>query len=121
MKGLHYVALGPQIQARWRNPETAWNMSYRRNKTQEECARNRDVDDYLYNNIFCGSDYLEAVDRGDINDNDTIVMFSIDGAQLYRSKKSDCWIYIWILLDLVPGQCYKIRNILPGGVILGGN
>ena len=46
-------------------------------------------------------------------------MLSIDGAQLYRNKKSDCWIYIWLLLDLAPGQRYKIRNILPGGIIPG--
>ena len=46
-------------------------------------------------------------------------MFSIDGAQLYRHKQSDCWIYIWILLDLAPDERYKIKNILPGGVIPG--
>ena len=27
--------------------------------------------------------------------------------------------YIWILLDLAPDQRYKIRNIIPGGVIPG--
>ena len=46
-------------------------------------------------------------------------MFSIDGAQLYQSKKLDVWIYIWILVDLAPDKCYKIKNILPGGVIPG--
>ena len=46
-------------------------------------------------------------------------MLSIDGAQLLRNKKSDCWIYIWIILDLAPDERYKIRNILPGGVIPG--
>ena len=46
-------------------------------------------------------------------------MLSIDGAQLYESKKSDVWIYIWILVDLVPDKRYKIRSILPGGVIPG--
>ena len=46
-------------------------------------------------------------------------MLSIDGAQLYRNKKSDCWIYIWIILDIAPDKRYKIRNIIPGGVIPG--
>ena len=41
------------------------------------------------------------------------------GAQLYRHKKSDCWVYIWILLDLAPDERYKVRNILPGGIIPG--
>ena len=112
-------ALGPQLQARWRNPQTAQKMFYRQNKTQEELARDRNADGYTYNDIFCGSDYLKAVENGDINDYDTVVMLSVDGAQLYRNKKSDCWIYIWIILDLAPNQRYKIRNILPGGIIPG--
>ena len=112
-------ALGPQIQARWRNPQMAKKMSYRWDKTQEERARDRDADGYTYDDVFCGSDYLEAVERGDINDHDTVVMFSIDSAQLYRNKKSDCWMSIWIILDLAPEQRYKIRNILPGCVIPG--
>jgi len=48
-------------------------------------------------------------------------MLSIDGAQLYRNKKLDCWIYIWIILNLPPDQRYKIRNILLGGIIPGPN
>ena len=71
------------------------------------------------NDVFCGSDYLDAVENGHINDYGTVVMLSIDGAQLYHNKKSDCWIYIWVILDLAPDQRYKIRNILPGGIILG--
>ena len=109
--------LGPQLQSRWRSPEMARKMFYWRDKTQEEQARYED-EDYVYDDIFCGSDYLEAVENGVINDYDKVVMLSINGAQLYRNKKSDCWIYIWILLDLAPDQRYEICNILPGGVRL---
>ena len=28
-------------------------------------------------------------------------------------------MYIWLLLDLAPDERYKIRNILPGGIIPG--
>ena len=31
----------------------------------------------------------------------------------------DVWIYIWILIDLAPDKHYKIKNILPGGIIPG--
>ena len=111
--------LGPQIQARWRNTQMAQKMSYRWNKTQEERTCDRDADNYTYDDVFCGSDYLEAVERGKIGDHDTVVMFSINGAQLYHNKKSDCWMSIWIILDLAPEQRYKICNILPGCVIPG--
>ena len=50
-----------------------------------------------------------------------VLLLSMDGAQLYKSKQSDCWIYVWILVDLGPDKCYKIWNILPGGVIPGPN
>jgi len=113
--------IGPQLQARWRSPEMAEKMHYRRRKT-EDIKRAREQDGtFDFDDVFCGSDYLDAVDDGRIKDHDTVVMFSIDGAQLYRNKKSDCWIYIWIILDLAPDQRYKMRNILPGGIIPGPN
>jgi len=46
--------------------------------------------------------YLEAVKSGRIQDTDMILMLSIDGAQLYVHKSSDCWIYIWIVFDYSP-------------------
>ena len=113
--------LGPQIQARWRSPEMAQKMYYRRRKTQDILRAHDQGEEYVFDDVLCGSDYLDAVKSGTIKDYDTVVMLSIDGAQLYRSKKSDCWIYIWILLDLAPDQRYKIRNILPGGIIPGPN
>ncbi len=48
-------------------------------------------------------------------------MFSMDGAQLYKGKKSDCWIYIWIILNLSPDRRYKKRYVVPGGFIPGPN
>jgi hypothetical protein len=91
---------GPQLQVRWANPAMAEKMLYRRRKTQEELLCDRDAEDYVYDDIFCGSAYLEAVENGEIGDEDTVVMLSIDGAQMFRNKKSDCWMYIWIILDL---------------------
>jgi hypothetical protein len=73
----------------------------------------------LYDDIICGEDYLELVRNRTIREYDTVVMLSMDGAQLNESKQSDCWIYIWIILDLGPDKRYKMRNILPGGVIPG--
>ncbi|KAH7917471.1 hypothetical protein BV22DRAFT_989347, partial [Leucogyrophana mollusca] len=66
-------------------------------------------------------EYLNAVQQGDIKDTDTVLMLSMDGAQLYQNKQSDCWIYIWILLDLSPDLRYKKKYILPGGFIPGPN
>ena len=48
-------------------------------------------------------------------------MLSIDGAQLYAHKMSDCWIYLWVIMDLSPDDRYKKRHVLPGGFIPGPN
>jgi hypothetical protein len=50
-----------------------------------------------------------------------VLMLSIDGAQLYQSKQSDCWIYIWVVYDLAPDKRYKKKYVLPGGFIPGPN
>ena len=56
---------------------------------------------------------------GDLTSDDTVLMLSIDSAQLFESKQSDCWIYIWVLLDLAPNLRYKKRYVLPGEFIPG--
>ena len=113
--------VGPQLQARWKHPQTAKDMFYRWDRTQELRREREQSDDPLdiYDDILCGEDYLKLVDDGTINEYDTVLMLSIDGAQLHEHKESNCWIYIWILVDLGPDKRYKIRNILPGGVIPG--
>ena len=67
-----------------------------------------------------GQDYLANV-APHLKPHDTILMFSADRAQLYRNKKSDCWMYIWVVFDLAPGDCYKKRYVLPGGFVPGPN
>jgi len=122
--------VGPQLQARWKNPKTAERMSYRRQKTEEllrerdELQRERDESpgiSEIYDDVLSGAAYLDAVEDGSIGEDDIVLMLSMDGAQLYQHKRSNCWIYIWIILDLAPDERYKIRNILPGGVIPGPN
>lgn len=48
-----------------------------------------------------------------------VLMLSMDGAQLYEHKASDCWIYIWIIFDLSPELRYKKKYVLPSGFIPG--
>ena len=72
-----------------------------------------------YDDIFHGSGYLEAVAVGEIHEDDVLLMFSLDGAQLYHDKDSDCWFFIWIILNISPDLRYKKKFVLPGGFILG--
>jgi hypothetical protein len=53
-----------------------------------------------YDDIYHGSNFLNAVICGDLKDTDIAVVLSIDGAQFYQDNESDCWMYIRIILDL---------------------
>ncbi|KAI0366722.1 hypothetical protein BV20DRAFT_628003 [Pilatotrama ljubarskyi] len=113
-------ALGPQIQARYRSSDGAQDMRYRQSqmsKILEELRQSGELDHI--GDIIDGSDFWDACQRGQISEDDTCVLFSMDGAQLYEHKASNCWIYIWILVDVAPGKRYKKRYILPGAIIPG--
>jgi len=55
-----------------------------------------------YSDILHGSDIIKAFQDTCIGGDDIVLMFLIDGAQLYVMKASACWIYIWVLLNLAP-------------------
>lgn len=116
------IPLGPQLQAMYRSVRGADAMSYRARCTLQllkELENGWDlplIKDYTY-----GSQYLEAARDHLINDDDIFVMLSMDGAQLYAHKQSDCWIYIWVILEMDPESRYKKEHVLVGGIIPGPN
>jgi hypothetical protein len=117
------MPIGPQLQANWRSKEGARAMRYRQNRTQElvDMLQQNDFELESWDDVLCGRDYLEAVLDGTISDDDMVLMFSIDGAQLYRMKQSDTWIYIWIIVNYSPDRRYKKVSIRPGSFIPGPN
>ncbi|KAJ3516244.1 hypothetical protein NMY22_g14258 [Coprinellus aureogranulatus] len=122
------IPIGTQVQALWRNRESAKLMSYRKEKTREMMDFITREDDgsvslniEVFDDYVCGSDYLTAVLDGRISDDDMVLVLSADGAQLYKNKGSDCWIYIWVIMDLPPGARYKKRHVIPAAFIPGPN
>ena len=97
MQQFFTVPIGPQLQALWRHPKSAKLMKYRTLRTlqvQEEINANPNGQTQSYDDIFCGSEYLQAVADGKIGENDIYLIWSCDSAQLYRNVESDCWIFI---------------------------
>jgi hypothetical protein len=121
----HTMPIGPQLQALYRSKESAEKMKYGENKLQEivdEALKpgggtQPDFEDWCH-----GADFLKAFHEGHIKKGDPVLMFSIDGAQLYRSKASDCWMYIWVIFNLDPATGrYKKASVLFGAIIPGPN
>ncbi|EIW75451.1 hypothetical protein CONPUDRAFT_35022, partial [Coniophora puteana RWD-64-598 SS2] len=115
--------VGPMIQARWRHRDSAWAMEYRNRRTQalsNELVRNHGLPD-RYEDFITGTSYVNAVRKGLIRPEDTTLIGSTDGAQLYAQKDSDVWVLIWIFTDISPDTRYKKKSIMIGVVIPGPN
>ena len=78
------IPLGPMLQALWRTPEGADRMRYRNRKTHEvmqQLNQNHGIVT-TYEDVFHGLKYINAIRAGKINPDDTLIFFSLDGAQL---------------------------------------
>jgi len=117
------IPVGPQLQALTRNKDKAIALRYRMLRTESLLSEleNNDGLPKNYTDFFDGSQYLEAHGEGLIKEDDIVLMLSLDGAQLYASKQSDCWICIWVVLSHSPGVRYKKPHVLPAFVIPGPN
>ena len=114
------IPIGPIVQALRRNHKSAVEMDYLMDRLEAlliELRDNGSVD--KYDDIACGNKMLTAYQNGLIKQSDTVLIMSFDGAQLYRNKVSDCWIYIWVLANFSPGLRYKKKLVIPGGIIPG--
>jgi len=118
----HIVSIGPQIQGLYRAPESAKYAHYlceERLCVLSEVHSKGCLAEYL--DILHGTDLIDAFEDGRIKEDDVVLMFSIDGAQLYAKKASACWIYIWVLFNLPPSLRYKKNFVFIGGFIPGPN
>ncbi|KAF9232038.1 hypothetical protein BU15DRAFT_90753 [Melanogaster broomeanus] len=107
------ITLASQLQARFRHPQSARDMRHLHERTQEILRHLRETGEIaVVDDVVMGWDFLRAVLDGDIKPDDIV---------LYQSKESDCWIYIWVLLNLSPDKRYKKINVIPGGFIPGPN
>ena len=119
----HTIPIGPQLQVLWWSAEGAkdiWHHSQHTTVILKQICHDNGVIT-VYDDIYHGRDYLSAVEQGDIELDDMVLMLSIDSVQLYAKKQSDCWIYIWIILDHVPASRYIKKLVVPGTFILGPN
>ncbi|KAJ7829601.1 hypothetical protein B0H14DRAFT_2256040, partial [Mycena olivaceomarginata] len=76
------IPIGPYLQSLWRHPETAKEMKYCRDCERKIRERTTVTPD-SWSDIFDGADYVKLVRDGVIQPNDMVLLFSIDGAQLY--------------------------------------
>ncbi|KAG6825303.1 hypothetical protein H0H92_004107, partial [Tricholoma furcatifolium] len=117
------IPLGPQLQALKRNYASAKDMNYF-NTYIDNIFQKIDANDGflpVYDDILSGSEFLNAYQKGYVKPDDFVVMFSFDGAQLYKNKESDCWLGQFVIANLAPDARYKIAAVAPAFTIPGPN
>ena len=118
----HTISIGPQLQVLYQEPGSTTHAHYLHDERAcvlLEIEEKGCPDEYC--DVLHGSDLTKVFEDGCIGENDIILMFSIDGAQLYAKKASVCWIYIWVLFNLSPDRRYKKKHVFIGGFIPGPN
>ncbi|KAF7323778.1 C2H2-type domain-containing protein [Mycena kentingensis (nom. inval.)] len=106
------IPIGLLIQAIWRSTEGRTDIEYREKFTEQllrELEESNGIRTSAYKDFFDGSDYLgraglsmdEEEVEARIRAGDMVLMFSMDGAQLYRNKVSEVWILLGIIPSLV--------------------
>jgi hypothetical protein len=117
------IPIGPILQGIYRSPDRSKRAAYRREATAriqqlaDEGGEISELKDYVDGLLYQG-----LIDEDTIKPEDVVILFSMDGAQLLKLKASDCWIYIWIVLEFSPEERFKKNiGVYPGGFIPGPN
>ncbi|KLO11181.1 hypothetical protein SCHPADRAFT_831526, partial [Schizopora paradoxa] len=119
------IPLGPVLQCLFRTVQGCNDMEYFWKFMTKILSTvdhvNTTINIETFEDSGSGSEFIEAVLKGIIKEDDILLMFSLDGAQFYKGKQSDCHIYIWVIFNLSPDLRYKKRYVIPGGIIPGPN
>jgi hypothetical protein len=74
----------------------------------------------FYNDIFDGILYKTLCQEGFFsNPYDICLIGSTDGYQIFRQKRNDCWVFLYINANLPPNKRVKKENLLIAGIIPG--
>lgn len=122
----HTIPILPILQVLCRNPRTAerfnylWEhiTNYRTAHAAAQAAGQR-FSRNIFDDFDTGSDFSLAILNGKIGVDNTVLMFSIDSAQLYHNKQSDCWIGTFTILNFSPDIHYLKDSIFPAFTIPG--
>lgn len=119
------IPLAPQLQAQWRTPEGAHAMRYRERFTKklfdELRAQDGERGNIPFTDFLDSDAYIQEVSKNHIASHDSVVLLSLDGAQLYAHKASDYWIGSWITLNQSPDSRYQRNGLRPALIIPGPN
>jgi hypothetical protein len=115
------IPIAAQIQARWNSMTNGKQMKYAYQQMEQNLAiarANGNVSPKFFD-IYCGTDILKHFAAGNVESHDTLLMFAVDGAQLYRDKKSDTLIGNWTIMNLPPHLRYKKNAAMPAFIVPG--
>jgi hypothetical protein len=117
-----HTPVAAQLQAMRRSPVGSKLSQYRSEATKKllDELGTDSVPDVL-EDIIHGEDYIAAARDGRIGPNDMVIASTIDGAQLYASKGSDCWFLCFVVFEFGPDMRYTKKLVLIDSMFPGPN
>jgi hypothetical protein len=116
-KQLAYFSIIDSLKLQYNNPARAKDLRYRYEYTSKE---NFTSDDSKIGDVFDGNRYKTLVASGFFLDyRDIALIASMDGYQVFKQNRNDCWIILLLNANLSPSQRVKKENLMINMVIPG--
>jgi hypothetical protein len=99
------IPISPVLQVLYHLEETTEQMHYLECITEQilkDIKKNGGKVEEYNDTVACGMHNLNAWHMGQIKKGDVLLQLSLDSAQLYHDKESDCWIFIYVIHNLSP-------------------
>lgn len=112
-----YFSIIDSLKIQYRDPSRAIVLRYRHEYTSSEeyTANNGKIGD-----VFDGNRYKFLVESGLFPDyRDVAFIASLDGYQLFKQKRNDCWVVLLLNANLPPTQRVKKENLMITAIIPG--
>ncbi|CAG8643935.1 7921_t:CDS:2 [Ambispora gerdemannii] len=102
-----------RLRIQLKDPNRAKTMLYRSTYQFQEQSLNDIYDGELYKNLLHEEFF--------IGDHDICLIGSCDGYQIFKQKRDDCWVVLFINGNLPPLERVKQENLMVGAIIPGPN
>ena len=116
-KQLAYFSIIDSLKLQYKNPSRAKDLRYRYEYTskKEYTSENSKIGD-----VFDGNRYKTLVASGLFLDyRDVALIASMDGYQVFKQKRNDCWVILLLNANLPPSKRVKKENLIINMVIPG--
>lgn len=114
-KVVTFLPLLDRLKLQYNDPKRSSDLRYR-----YQYINNNEYEGGSIGDVFDGILYKELAEDGYFKDERDIVLIgSTDGYQIFKQRTDDCWVVMFINVNLPPNERVKKENLLISAIIPG--